>query len=71
MKVHWPNVLVHEANKGSSSLIVRGGSYQNHHGEGDEAGGDGTVDKLEVVDQTTVALTTVHCLDKVTFALIA
>lgn len=47
------------------------GSYQNHHGEGDESGGHGAVDKLEVVDQTIVALTTLHCLDKVALALIA
>ena len=47
------------------------GSYQNHHGKGDEAGGHGAVDKLEVVDQTIVALTTPHCLDKVALALIA
>ena len=47
------------------------GSYQNHHGEGDEAGGHGAVDKLEVVNQTIVALTTLHCLDKVALTVIA
>ena len=56
--------------KRSCSSIVDG-SYQNHHGKGDEAGGHDAVDKLEVVDQTIVALTTLHCLDKVALALIA
>ena len=44
-----------------SILIIH--SYQDHHSKRDEFVGNGAVDELEVVEKTSVVLTTVDCLD--------